>query len=67
MKYNVEERLTQIMNDVAEEIRRNGKDSLYMPEQRVIGGRIVIDIDADCIPTIRYEKTVFPKGADKND
>lgn len=65
MRYNVEERLQQIMNDVAEEIRRNGKESMYMPGQTIIGGRIIVDIDSDCIPTVTYERTVFPNRTGK--
>ena len=49
MKYNVEERLQQQMDDVAEEIRNHGKDSLYLSGQKVCGGRIIVDISVDCL------------------
>ena len=65
MKYNVEERLQQQMNDVAEEIRCNGKDSLYMPGQKVCGGRIVVYISPDMIVTVTYERTVVPNRTSK--
>ena len=61
MKYNVEERLQQLMDDVAEEIRNHGKDSLYLPGQKVCSGQIIVDIDEDCLATVTYERTVLPE------
>lgn len=61
MKYNVEERLQQQMNYVAEEIRNRGKDSLYLSGQKVCGGRIIVDISANCLATVTYERTVLPE------
>lgn len=65
MTYDVEERLQQIMDDAAEEIRRNGKESLYISGQKVCGGRIVVDISPACIATVTYEKTVIPESVKK--
>lgn len=52
--------LQNILEEVAAEISQNGADSLWNPNQFITGARIIIEIDADMITTIRYEKDVFP-------
>lgn len=66
MKYNVEEVLQDVMNRVAEEIRLNGKESLYKEGQTVCGGKITIDISCDYIPTVTYERVVIPDRLEKS-
>lgn len=56
----VKERLQKELDLSLEEIKGNGLNSIYDPEQLISSARITIEIDADCIATVRYEKTTFP-------
>lgn len=56
-----QERLQRILDDAADEIRTNGLDSLWHPEQYILGAKIILEINENMIPTLRYEKEVYPK------
>lgn len=54
-------KLQSILNEAADEISKNGADSLWHPEQYIIGAKIIIEINSDMITTVRYEKDVVPR------
>lgn len=57
------ERLQCVLEDVVAEIQKNGAASLYTEGQLVCGGRIVVEINQDMVPTIHYERDVpVPRG-----
>ena len=56
----VRNNLQTLLENAAEEIRQNGLESLWHPEQHIISAKITIDIDSDMTSTLKYEKEVYP-------
>lgn len=60
-EYDVAEKLQEELDKALNEIKKYGKDSLYIKGEKVLCGRIVIEFDNDCNATVTYEKTAFPE------
>lgn len=65
--YDVRARLQKAMEIIADELKAHGADSLYNDGEQVTDGSIRISFDSNLVPTITYEKDVFPLKADMMD
>ncbi len=61
---DVKNDLQHILDNIAEDIRTNGVNALYSEKQFINKGKIVVEIDEDMIPSIRYERHVCLPGSD---
>ena len=59
IKRNVREELEQVIRACADEIVTHGVDALYDENEICTGGQIVIDIDAEMMPEIRFIRRVL--------
>ena len=60
------EKLQHILDNVAEEIRQHGVNSLWDDEQYICDTEIWVHIDTDMVTTVEYRKSVaIPWYTDK--
>ena len=59
-KSEVRQRLEDIIVAVADDIEQYGADALWNDDQMVVGGQIIVDIDSDMVPEIRYVRRAYP-------
>ena len=58
----IKRNLQQVIDNVTTEIKEHGVASLFTDGQYVHTGKIIIEIDENMIPTIRYERDIVVKG-----
>lgn len=59
-KSEVRQRLSEIISAVADDIEQYGVDALWNDDQMIVGGQIIVDIDSDMVPEIRYVRRAYP-------
>lgn len=59
-KSEVRQRLSEIISAVADDIEQYGVDALWNDDQMIVGGQIIVDIDSEMVPEIRYVRRAYP-------
>lgn len=60
------EKFRKIIDAVAGEIKDHGFESLWVDGQLILGATITVKISDKMVPTVKYEKDVFPCVDHKN-
>lgn len=59
-KSEVRQRLSEVILAVADDIEQYGVDALWNDDQMIVGGQIIVDIDSEMVPEIRYVRRSYP-------
>ncbi len=56
----IRQRLSEIIAAVSDDIEEYGVDALWNDDQMIVGGQIIVDIDSEMVPEIRYVRRAYP-------